>query len=121
MAPRVILHVLDWWATVDGSPIRCVRGEVEMLALLLRRPGRVITREVAMDAIASLDSGEAFDRAIDNRVKLVRRRLRAAGLTDAVLTAYAVGYQWNRDVPALLIETEAQADAWAAAGGVASC
>ena len=43
------------------------------------------------------------------------------GVGEGIETVYGVGYRWNRAVPTLLIETEAQADAWSAAGGVTPC
>ena len=68
--------------------------EFELLATLMRQPGRVFTRGQLLDSIRSTESG-AFDRAIDAHIKNLRRKLeRDPKEPRHVLTVYGVGYKF---------------------------
>ena len=56
------------------DPIELTSTEFELLATLMRQPGRVFTRGQLLDAIRG-EQVESFDRAIDAHVKNLRRKL----------------------------------------------
>ena len=68
--------------------------EFELLATMMRQPGRVFTRGQLLDSIRSTES-EAFDRAIDAHIKNLRRKIeRDPKAPRYVLTVYGVGYKF---------------------------
>ena len=74
-------------------PIDLTRSEFQLLATLVRYPGRVFTRTQLLDAIGG-DDGDAFDRAIDAHVKNVRRKIEPDSRRPRyILTVYGVGYK----------------------------
>ena len=77
----------------DGTAIDLTPSEFQLLATLVRQPGRVFTRAQLLDAIRR-DEGESFDRAIDAHVKNVRRKLESDSRNPRyILTVYGVGYK----------------------------
>ena len=77
----------------SGLPIDLTRSEFQLLATLIRHPGRVFTRTQLLDAIQAA-GGEAFDRAIDAHVKNVRRKIEPDSRHPRyILTVYGVGYK----------------------------
>ncbi len=77
---------LDWQVDfvarelIDGSGMRVdlTDGEFAVLLAFVRRPRRVVTRDVLLEDARGPDS-EAYDRAIDVQVSRLRRKLRARG------------------------------------------
>jgi two-component system response regulator MprA len=59
-------------ATRAGRPLELTGRECDLLALLLREPGRVVTREQAIDAIWG---GAAEPNVVDRYVTRLRRKL----------------------------------------------
>lgn len=66
------------WATrsarLKGGDLCLTTGEFELLALLVRNPGRVLTRDRIMDETKGVD-WEVYDRAVDVLVSRVRQKL----------------------------------------------
>jgi DNA-binding response OmpR family regulator len=65
--------------------------EMELLELLLRRVGRVITRRFAEDHLFGMD-GSVESNAIEVYVHRLRRRLEGAGAMVTIQTIRGVGY-----------------------------
>jgi DNA-binding response OmpR family regulator len=61
-------------AGVRGKPVELTTMEFELLALFVRNPGIVLSRERIMDALRGLD-WESFDRSADVLVSRLRRKL----------------------------------------------
>lgn len=78
-------------ARVDGREIALTTSELEILAELVAKPGRVLTRESLAERALSSE-GEAGPRAVDTHVKRIRKKLREAGV-DPIETVYGVGYR----------------------------
>jgi two-component system catabolic regulation response regulator CreB len=75
-----------------GRSLDLTRTEYELLCALVRRPGRVFSREQLMDQIW-IDSGASTDRAIDSHVKALRAKLRAVRTdVEAIETHRGQGY-----------------------------
>jgi two-component system alkaline phosphatase synthesis response regulator PhoP len=81
-------------AKVSDRAIDLTATEFELLATLVKQPGRVFTRAQLLDAIRGVEV-ESYDRAIDAHVKNVRRKLEPDPRTPRyVLTVYGVGYKF---------------------------
>lgn len=66
------------WATcsarLDGRPLALTTAEFELLGLLVRHRGRVLSRERILDETRGID-WEAYDRSIDVLVSRLRHKL----------------------------------------------
>jgi len=74
---RVGALELNWTARaarIDGKDLVLTMAEFELLGLLVRNRGRVLTRDRIMDAIKGLD-WESYDRSIDVLVSRLRQKL----------------------------------------------
>ena len=83
-------------ASVDGKPCELTGHQFDLLVVLARSAGRVLTRDQIMDALKGHPL-EAFDRSIDVHVS----RIRAAIEDDPkqprrVLTVRGAGYVFAR-------------------------
>lgn len=85
----------DRTAWVAGRPLELTRKEFDILAALVRRAERVVSRA---DLVQLIDSeGAIFDRTVDSHVSHIRARLRAAGASEvAIRSEYGVGYRLER-------------------------
>jgi two-component system alkaline phosphatase synthesis response regulator PhoP len=93
-AGGVTLDVPRMHARVADRVVELTTTEFELLATLMRQPGRVFTRGQLLDAIRG-ERVESFDRAIDAHVKNLRRKLEADPRQPRfVLTVYGVGYRF---------------------------
>jgi two-component system, OmpR family, alkaline phosphatase synthesis response regulator PhoP len=93
-AGDVSLDIPRMQARVGSRTVDLTSTEFELLAMLMRQPGRVFTRGQLLDAIRG-DSVESFDRAIDAHVKNLRRKLEPDARSPRyVLTVYGVGYKF---------------------------
>jgi two-component system alkaline phosphatase synthesis response regulator PhoP len=91
----VTLVVPRLQARVDSRVVELTSTEVELLAKMMRQPGRVFTRGQLLDAIRG-EQGESFDRAIDAHIKNLRRKLEPDPREPRyVLTVYGVGYKFT--------------------------
>ena len=80
--------------TVGGSPAELTPTEFELLATLVREPGRVFTRAQLLDAVHGV-AIESYERAIDAHVKNIRKKLEPEpGKPRYVLTVHGVGYRF---------------------------
>jgi len=93
-AGGVTLDVPRMQARLGKRAIDLTSTEFELLATMMRQPGRVFTRGQLLDAIRG-DQIESFDRAVDAHVKNLRRKLEPdAKEPRYVLTVYGVGYKF---------------------------
>jgi two-component system alkaline phosphatase synthesis response regulator PhoP len=96
-----VLHVLD--LTLDVPRLRVTQGErrvdltpteFELLATLVRQPGRVFTRAQLLDAVRGV-AFESYERAIDAHIKNIRRKVETNPRAPRyVLTVFGVGYRF---------------------------
>ena len=69
--------------------------EFELLATLVRQPGRVFTRAQLLDAIHGV-AFESYERAIDAHIKNLRRKLEPDPRRPRyILAVYGVGYKFD--------------------------
>ena len=90
----VTLDVPRMRAQVGARSVELTATELELLAMLMRQPGRVFTRGQLLEAVRGTDA-EAFDRAIDAHIKNVRRKIEPDPRNPRyLLTVYGVGYKF---------------------------
>ena len=78
----------------DAANISLRRSEFHLLLAFLRAPGRVLSRDHLLDAVASRQSA-AFDRSIDVLVGRLRRKIEADRKSPAlIITVPGVGYKF---------------------------
>ena len=93
-AGGVTLDIPRMQARISGRAIGLTSTEFDLLATLMRQPGRVFTRGQLLDAMRG-EPAESFDRAIDAHIKNLRRKLeRNPKEPRYVLTVYGVGYKF---------------------------
>jgi DNA-binding response OmpR family regulator len=93
-AADVTLDVPQMLARIGNSGIDLTATEFDLLATLMRQPGRIFTRAQLLDAIRG-EQVESFDRAVDAHVKNLRKKLEPDPRSPRyVLTVYGVGYKF---------------------------
>jgi DNA-binding response OmpR family regulator len=86
------------WATqsasLEGRRVGLTTAEFELLGLLVRNRGRVLTRDRIMEAVRGMDA-DAYDRSIDVLVSRVRQKLGDdARRSRFIRTVRGVGYSF---------------------------
>jgi DNA-binding response OmpR family regulator len=93
-ADDVEVDVAKMRATIGGRPVDLTPTEFQLLATLVREPGRVFTRGQLLDALHGV-TVDSYERAIDAHVKNLRRKIEPeAGRPRYVLTVHGVGYRF---------------------------
>jgi len=76
----------------DGSEDQLSASEFDLLQLLVKHPNRPLTREWLLETAAHREA-EVFDRAIDNRIMRLRRKVEAdPSKPEAIRSVRGVGY-----------------------------
>ena len=85
-----------------GRALDLSRYEYGLLCLLVRRPGRVYTRDELLEMVWD-DPGDSFDRTVDAHIKTLRAKLKAiAPEVEPIRTLRGTGYALNEDLPVRL-------------------
>jgi two-component system, OmpR family, alkaline phosphatase synthesis response regulator PhoP len=100
-APPEVLRVADvevdvprMRVSVAGRPVELTATEFQLLAVLVREPGRVFTRGQLLDAVHGV-AFDSYERAVDAHVKNIRRKLEPTpGRPRYLLTVHGVGYRF---------------------------
>ena len=79
---------------VGGQPLVVPRRELAALELLMRRAGRVVTKDALENAVYS-NGEETESNAIESHLSRLRKRLREAGAGVAILGVRGVGYMFR--------------------------
>ncbi|MEP7032403.1 MAG: response regulator transcription factor [Actinomycetota bacterium] len=80
--------------SVGDRPVELTPTEFDLLAMLVREPGRVFTRGQLLDAVRGV-AFESYERAIDAHVKNIRKKIEpSAGRPRYILTVHGVGYRF---------------------------
>lgn len=79
-------------AWVGEKEIPLGKKEFDILTVLVRHSGDVVTREGILEAVS--DNPEVFDRTIDSHLSHLRKKLKDAGANDVhIAPVYGVGYR----------------------------
>jgi two-component system torCAD operon response regulator TorR len=82
----------------QGGEVKVTRGEFELLALLVRSNGRVVTREQLIDVVSGTDR-DPSDRTIDVLVSRLRRKMGENSASPSlVLTEKGLGYRLGVEI-----------------------
>ncbi len=86
--------------TLNGAPLHMTPNEFKLLAVLMRYPGQVLSREQLLDHLHGI-AIPSFDRSIDSHIKNLRRKLESSPPAGCEIeTVYGVGYRFvELDVP----------------------
>jgi len=74
-----------------GQWLALTRYEYLLLALLLERPGRILSRNQIMESVWQ-DGGESLERTVDTHIKTLRGKLRQIRGDEVILTHRGLGY-----------------------------
>lgn len=74
-----------------GAPLQLGKKEFEILLLLVRATGDIVTREQILDRFE--DGSEIYDRTIDSHLSHLRKKLKDAGAAVRIAAIYGVGYR----------------------------
>lgn len=77
----------------DGGEVRLTSGESRLLGALLDHPGEILSRMQLLDRIPGREP-RAYDRAVDNTVSRLRRKLGdSVGAPRLIVTEWGGGYR----------------------------
>ncbi|MEU0845848.1 response regulator transcription factor [Streptomyces sp. NPDC005962] len=85
-------------AFVDGRPVNLTRREFELLEILARTAGVVLTRDQLMDRVWGYDFQVRTD-VVDTFVSYLRRKLEAGGRPRMLHTVRGVGFVLREERP----------------------
>ncbi len=81
--------------TLAGKPVDLTPTEFDLLAALMSRPGRAMSRLDLLDATQG-DAYEGYERTVDVHIKNLRRKIEAnARDPHYILTVFGVGYKFR--------------------------
>jgi two-component system phosphate regulon response regulator PhoB len=84
-------------ASAEGRVLQLTQKEFDLLALFLRRPQKVFTRNQLLSMVWGYDS-DLNSRTVDVHVAMLRKKLGESG--SHVKTIPKIGYQWDPKVAA---------------------
>lgn len=87
----VIIDPATWEVTCDGKPIQVTTFEFDLLEMLMKAAGRVLSRDHLYQNIYNRDA-TPLDRSIDMHVSHLRKKL--GGNPERIKTIRGVGYQF---------------------------
>ena len=80
---------------IGGNQVALTPTEFRVLAMMVREPGRVFTRDQIIHRVFGHDF-DGFDRTVDAHVSSLRRKLEAvSGSQRHIHTVYGVGYRFG--------------------------
>ena len=92
-AGGITLDLAAHQATVAGRPVELTPMEFELLAVLVRSPGRTFSRAQLLQQIQD-NPLEGFDRTIDVHIRNIRAKIEPDPKNPRyILTIYGVGYK----------------------------
>jgi two-component system, OmpR family, response regulator PrrA len=95
-AGDLVLDPLSREVSYAGAPVRLTRREFELLEVLARNAGMVLTRDQLLDRVWGYDFDVRSD-AVDTFVSYLRRKLEAGGRPRLIQTVRGVGFVLRRD------------------------
>jgi two-component system, OmpR family, alkaline phosphatase synthesis response regulator PhoP len=93
-AHGIVINVLNYSVKVGGDDLFFPRKEFEVLTYLARHRGRVMTRDMILDAVWGQEV-HVVDRTIDVHIRGIREKLGERG--DVIETVKGVGYRFKEE------------------------
>lgn len=81
-------------ASLDGEPVDLTPKEFDLLALLVRYPGRAFARDYLLDKVWGHEYGGLDTRTVDTHVLRLRKKL--SPVAERIETVWGVGYRFAR-------------------------
>lgn len=79
-------------ATIMGQAVTLGRKELDILMLLARKSGDIVTRENILNTL--YDNVDLYDRTVDSHMSHLRRKIReVAGVSLQITSVYGLGYR----------------------------
>jgi two-component system response regulator CssR len=82
---------------IEGEEISFSSKEYELLALLIQYPQRTFNRQELLDRIWGYDY-EGSERAVDDLIKRLRRKLNESNSETNIKTIWGYGYRLDGEV-----------------------
>lgn len=93
-AGDVELNTAALTAEFAGRPVDLTPTEFQLLATLVRQPGRIFSREQLLKAVHGV-AFDGFDRSVDSHIKNLRRKIEPdVRRPRYIQTVYGVGYRF---------------------------
>lgn len=91
---RLEVDLLRFRATRDGHPLELTAKEFEILRLLIRHRGEVVTRQQILDDVWSTDASLS-PRTVDTHILNLRKKVETdAARPELILSVYREGYRF---------------------------
>jgi DNA-binding response OmpR family regulator len=93
-AGDVELDTASLTATVGDQPVDLTPTEFQLLATLVRQPGRIFSREQLLEAVHGV-AFDGYDRSVDSHIKNLRRKIESSPRQPRYIqTVYGMGYRF---------------------------
>lgn len=89
---KLVLNLSARTAAVGDKQISFTMREFDVLSMLIKHSGKVVTRDMLMSSVWGYDF-EGVTRTVDMHIKTIRQKLEASGISDLVVTVRGVGYK----------------------------
>lgn len=93
---RLQIDLNKYQAMVDEQPLTLTAKEFDLLALLLRNPGQVFTRDFLLDKLWGY-TYYGDTRTVDVHIRRLRQKLSDFQLDDCIETVRGVGYKLKEE------------------------
>jgi DNA-binding response OmpR family regulator len=81
----------------DSQPVEMTRTEFDLLVLLARNPGLVLTREKLLDGVWGY-SFDGYQRTVDTHITKLCKKIEADPKNpEFIITVWGVGYRWRAE------------------------
>jgi DNA-binding response OmpR family regulator len=90
----LVLNRMSHSVRLDREEIQLSPREFQLLDLMVKNKGQVLSREVILERIWGYDS-EVAPKIIDATVKLIRKKLQSFGKQDLLQSIRGVGYKFG--------------------------
>ena len=85
--------------TVSGKTIALTTHEFRLLFTLAEAKSRVLSRDQLIEALYGR-AHDPLDRSVDVLIAKIRKKLKASGLENVIVTIRGAGYKYNQHTPA---------------------
>ena len=90
------LNFANFEVHANGHPVKLTPKEIQLLALLMKRPGRVLSRTQLFESVWGYEH-VGTTRTVDVHLEQLRRKLGAAG--QQIITLKGLGYKFAPEEP----------------------
>jgi DNA-binding response OmpR family regulator len=88
------LDLSEHVASVGSEPVDLTPKEFDLLAMLMRNPGRAFARDYLLDKVWGYEFGGLDTRTVDTHILRLRKKLGPVG--ERIETVWGVGYRFAR-------------------------